>query len=318
MQLRARPRRQPASRLTHIRWIRCRQRRSALPATSCLRRARYPVTCASRRSACTSPKRTLYAGSAPASQSRRGQPVERLAWVVVHDRSSNDLYDGIVALARQEIVRWTYRPGLQGSLRLTEYDEVAELVKRDPRWREAILRRGIDIAHVRIDAWMIGNFGIAAHEGRRLFASLAYVRERPPDLPYARPIEGVVAYVDLDELKVVEVLDPEPVPVPADPGRYDPGVVGAMREDLKPIEITQPDGPSFRVHGHEIAWQRWRLRWSFNAREGLVLHTVGFEDDGEVRPIAHRLSLSEIVVPYGDPSPAPYWQGPFDAGAFGL
>jgi len=247
-----------------------------------------------------------------------GQAVERLAWVVVHDRSSNDLYDGIVALTRQEIVQWTLRPGLQGPLLLTEYDEVAELVKRDPRWREAIRRRGIDIAHVRIDAWMIGNFGIAAHAGRRLFASLAYVRERSPDLPYARPIEGVVAYVDLDELKVVEVLDPEPVPVPADPGRYDPGAVGAMREDLKPIEITQPDGPSFTVHGHEIAWQRWRLRWSFNAREGLVLHTVGFEDAGAVRPIAHRLSLSEVVVPYGDPSPAHYWQGTFDAGDFGI
>jgi primary-amine oxidase len=249
---------------------------------------------------------------------RPGQPVERLAWVVVHDRSSHDLYDGIVAVTRREIVQWTHRPGLQGPLLLAEYDEAAELVRNDPRWQEAIRRRGVDIAHVRIDAWMIGNFGIAAHDGRRLCASLAYVRERPPDLPYARPIEGVVAYVDLDELKVTEVLDPEPVPVPADPGRYDPGAVGAMREDLKPIEITQPDGPSFRVHGHEIAWGRWRFRWSFNAREGLVLHTVGFEDQGEVRPIAHRLSLSEMVVPYGDPSPAHYWQGAFDIGDFGI
>jgi primary-amine oxidase len=249
---------------------------------------------------------------------RPGQPIERQAWIVVHDRSSNDLYDGIVALTRREIVRWTHRPGLQGPLLLAEYDEAAELVKSDSRWRKAIRRRGVDITNVRIDAWMIGNFGIAAHEGRRLCASLSYVRERPPDLPYARPIEGVVAYVDLDTMRVVEVIDPEPIPVPADPGRYDPGAVGAMRDDLKPIEITQPDGPSFKVHGHEIAWQRWRLRWSFNAREGLVLHTVGFEDDGEVRPIAHRISLSEMVVPYGDPSPAHYWQGAFDLGDFGI
>jgi primary-amine oxidase len=249
---------------------------------------------------------------------RPGQPVERLAWVVVHDRSISDLYDGIVALSTREIVQWTRRPGLQGPLLLVEYDEAADLVKSDARWREAIRRRGIDIAHVRIDAWMIGNFGIEAHEGRRLCAALAYVRERPPDLPYARPIEGVVAYVDLDEMKVVEVLDPEPIPVPADPGRYDPAAVGTVRQDLKPIEITQPDGPSFEVRGHEIAWQRWRLRWSFNAREGLVLHTVGFEADGEVRPIAHRISLSEMVVPYGDPSPAHYWQGAFDVGDFGI
>jgi primary-amine oxidase len=60
------------------------------------------------------------------------------------------------------------------------------------------------------------------------------------------------------------------------------------------------------------------LRWSFNAREGLVLHTVGFDDHGDLRPIAHRISLSEMVVPYGDPSPAHYWQGAFDIGDFGI
>jgi primary-amine oxidase len=249
---------------------------------------------------------------------RPGQAVERQAWVVVHDTGKHELYDGVVSLDRREVIRWDARPGLQGPLLLEEYDAAAGLIKQDSRWQRAIRRRGIDPDQVRVDAWMIGNFGIAAHEGRRLCASLAYLREMIPDLPYARPIEGVVAYVDLDARKVIEVLDPEPVPVPADPGRYDPAAVGPLRPDLRPIEITQPEGASFEVRGNEIAWQRWRFRWSFNAREGLVLHAIGFTDGGGVRPIAHRISISEMVVPYGDPSPAHYWQGAFDVGDFGI
>src|SRR5579859_3912477 len=248
-----------------------------------------------------------------------GDAFERQAWVVVQDLSTHRLYDGVVSLDRRQMLEWNERPGMQGPLLLEEYDAAVELIKTDPRWRAAIGRRGIEDLHkVRVDAWMIGNFGIPAQDGRRLCASLAYLREKIPDLPYARPIEGVVAYVDLDARQVIEVLDPEPVPVPLDPGRYDPGAAGPLRGDLRPIEITQPEGAGFEVRGNEISWQRWRFRWSFNAREGLILHTIGFEDNGEMRPIAHRISMSEMVVPYGDPSPAHYWQGAFDVGDFGI
>ena len=250
---------------------------------------------------------------------RQGQSLERRAWVVVLDAANRTLHDGVVSLDKSQIVEWNERPGLQGPLLLDEYDAVAALVREDRRWHRAMARRGItDLDRVRTDAWMIGNFGIAAQEGRRLCATLSYLRDQPPDLPYARPIEGVVAYVDLNLMQVTEVLDPEPVPIPGESGRYDPAAVGEMRTDLREIRIEQPDGPSFTVHGHEIRWQRWRFRWSFNAREGLVLHTIGFEDGGEMRPIAHRISISEMVVPYGDPSPAHYWQGAFDVGDFGI
>ena len=250
---------------------------------------------------------------------RDGQTFERHAWVVVQDLAARMLYDGAVSLDRGEVLEWNARPGMQGPLLIEEYDAAIVLIKQDARWQDAVRRRGIeDLDTVRVDAWMIGNFGIPGHEGLRLCASLAYVRREIPDLPYARPIEGVVAYVDLDARRVIEVLDPDPVPVPGDPGRYDPDAVGPLREDLRPIEITQPEGPSFDVRGNEISWQGWRFRWSFNAREGLVLHTVGFDDHGDLRPIAHRISLSEMVVPYGDPSPAHYWQGAFDIGDFGI
>ena len=91
-----------------------------------------------------------------------------------------------------------------------------------------------------------------------------------------------------------------------------------MRDDLKPLEITQPEGPSFTVDGNLVRWQRWSLRVSMDPYEGLVLHTIGYEDGGRVRPILHRASVSEMVVPYGHTGPMHNWKNAFDAGEWGL
>lgn len=43
---------------------------------------------------------------------------------------------------------------------------------------------------------------------------------------------------------------------------------------------------------------------SFNGREGLVLSTVSYEDElegGQRRGVMYRMSLAEMVVPYGAP-----------------
>ena len=247
-----------------------------------------------------------------------GTPVERRAWIAVMDPGAGTLHDGVVHLGTGAVERWTERPGLQGPLLLDEYDRAAEVIRNDPRWVAALHRRGItDPEQVRIDAWMIGNFGDPEEQGRRLCASLAYLVEQPGDLPYARPIEGLIAYVDLASMTVTRVVEADPVPVPADPGRYDAEST-SLREGPRAIEITQPDGPSFVTAGHEIRWQNWRFRWSFNAREGLVLHQIEWDDHGTVRPIIYRAALSEMVVPYGDPDPGHFWQGAFDLGDFGI
>ena len=83
-------------------------------------------------------------------------------------------------------------------------------------------------------------------------------------------------------------------------GEYVPHLVPGLkpREDIKPLDISQPDGVSFALDGNQVAWQKWTLRVGFNHREGMVLHTVAY--DG--RPVAHRLSFAEMVVPYRDPT----------------
>ena len=67
-----------------------------------------------------------------------------------------------------------------------------------------------------------------------------------------------------------------------------------------------------------MRWQKWRLRLGFTAREGLVLHTIGYEDGGRLRPVIHRASIAELVVPYGDPRPFQGWRNAFDIGEYGI
>jgi primary-amine oxidase len=93
-------------------------------------------------------------------------------------------------------------------------------------------------------------------------------------------------------------------------GEYVPELI-ETRKDLKPIDITQPEGPSFRVTDESLVeWQKWRFRVSFNPREGAVLHDVHY--DG--RSIMYRLSFSEMTVPYGDPRPPFHRKQAFDFG----
>ncbi len=53
---------------------------------------------------------------------------------------------------------------------------------------------------------------------------------------------------------------------------------------------------------------------SLDPLEGIVLRDVAYGG----RSILRRASISEMVVPYGDPSPGHGWQNAFDVGEWGL
>ncbi len=175
-----------------------------------------------------------------------------------------------------------------------------------------------DPARVRVEPWSIGAFTASEDAGRRVVWTLLFYRERPDANPYAKPIHGLHAIVDLDDMTVVRVEDLGVVPLPPGSGAYAADRVGPRRDDLKPLEIVQPQGPSFDVRGWEVRWQCWRLRLGFTAREGLVLHTIGYEDEGRVRPVIWRASVAELFIPYADPRPYQGWRNAYDIGEFGI
>ena len=93
---------------------------------------------------------------------------------------------------------------------------------------------------------------------------------------------------------------------------------GRLRIDIMPLEITQPEGPSFEVEGYQVRWQKWSFVIGFNAREGLTLHHLRDHDEGRDRSILYRASLTEMVVPYGDPGATQRRKNAFDVGEYGM
>ncbi|WP_020502057.1 primary-amine oxidase [Sciscionella marina] len=195
-----------------------------------------------------------------------------------------------------------------------EFERVGEIVAADERWTAALARRGIEPTDLVCACPLsAGSFGIEGERGKRMLRVLGFLRHRESDHPWAHPIDGLVAYVDLIAGRVLEVIDHAVHPVPREEGNFDdPEQAGAPRTDLRPIHIEQPEGPSFAVDGDAVHWHEWDLRIGFDPREGLVLHQLGFGG----RPIVYRASVAEMVVPYGDPSPVRFWQNYFDAGEY--
>jgi primary-amine oxidase len=244
--------------------------------------------------------------------------VRRLeALVVPADRL--EAIEVVVSLSTGEVDSWDVHEGMRPALLFGESMYAIRDVAAHPDWQAALRRRGIDeSALVQIDPWPAGSFGEVHEEGRRISRCIAFLRESQTDNGYARPIEGLVAFYDGSAREVLEVVDLGVVPLPPERGSYLPDDVGPMRDDLKPLEITQPEGPSFTVDGNRIDWQRWSFRIGFDPYEGLTLHDVDYRDGDRLRRVLSRASISEMVVPYGDPGPMHGWKNAFDAGEWGL
>jgi primary-amine oxidase len=186
----------------------------------------------------------------------------------------------------------------------------------------ALARRGItDASLVLFDLWAYGDALVPPQwRDRRVGWCDVWLRDSPEANPYAHFLKGLHVIVDVNRMELLELEDDGTTALPPVMGEYVPALVPGLelRADVRPLEIRQPDGISFTVDGNELRWQRWRMRIGFNYREGLVLHQVAYEDDGHVRPIAHRLSFAEMVVPYRDPGPDHYRRTAFDIGEWGL
>ncbi|EEE57286.1 hypothetical protein OsJ_07344 [Oryza sativa Japonica Group] len=208
-----------------------------------------------------------------------------------------------------------------------EYAECEATVKSHPPFIEAMKKRGVDdMDLVMVDPWCAGYYSDADAPNRRIAKPLIFCRtesDSPMENGYARPVEGIHIVIDVQNNTVIEFEDRKfvPLPPPDHLRNYTPGETrgGVDRSDLKTLIINQPDGPSFRVNGYFVEWQKWNFRIGFTPKEGLVIHSVAYVDGNRGRrPIAHRLSFVEMVVPYGDPNEPHYRKNAFDAGEDGL
>lgn len=247
-----------------------------------------------------------------------GEKLPREAMVGLLDNSDGTAVEIVVSLSAKTVLSWEHIPGVQTMLLSEEAGECEELCKADPEFQLALARRGVqNLDLVMVEAWPAGTYW-GEHNSKRLAHGLVWVRKEAGDNGFAYPAEGLSVLIDLNAGRIVRVMDSGVVPFPPESGNYNAASVPEFRTGLKPIEITQPEGPSFSVSGHRVQWQKWDIRFGFTPREGLVLHTVGYEENGKVRPILYRASLSEMIVPYGDPTDGHFRKNAFDVGEYGI
>lgn len=241
----------------------------------------------------------------------------RKAYIAVFEGKKSLLSEMIIDLKTKKIESVHPLPGLKPPVLLEEYDRARRLILADERWRSAVRARGFqNLDDLWVDLWAPGL--IRADEmqpGQRLLRGLTYFKGKSKNF-YARPLEGLVVTVDLSQEKVVSVWNLEHPPVAS--GAQDLKSPTRLPHGLKPLEITQREGSSIEVHGQELKWNHWKMRFSMDPLQGLQLYHIRFEDEGKERSIIYRISLADMLVPYGDPSKSWSYRNAFDVGEYGL
>ena len=165
-----------------------------------------------------------------------------------------------------------------------------------------------------------GNFFTEEYQGTRLMRIPCY---QAPDGSnfYAKPIEGLFAVYDLAQKQVIRVVDTGAIAVPADPWGYTEAEVAErapLRPESNPATLSQPGGPNFTLDGGHLEWDIWRLNFRIDKRPGLVVSNIDVKDGEDWRTVIYQAMLSEVFVPYMDPSEGWYWRTYMDSGEYGF
>lgn len=240
-----------------------------------------------------------------------GQPPPRRALAICELPGRNTVVECVVDLdaARLEggpprVLSWKQMEGVQVALTMDDVMEGEEKLKENGEFRQLMGERyGItDMGQLAVDPWYSGyRYG---HPEGRVLQFLLYRRLSPNDNPYAHPLDCIVFYDQhTDKIHGMHTFGGEGGrAIPEAAGNYHRDLVQRpFRTSMKPLDIVQPEGPSFSVDGNCVTWEGWNFHVGFSWREGLILNNLEFNDQGRMRPVLYRAALAEIIVPYGDP-----------------
>ncbi|EXJ93301.1 primary-amine oxidase [Capronia coronata CBS 617.96] len=257
----------------------------------------------------------------------------RVQYDVVYDDQSHEYLESIVDLATgSEVNLKRVDTGVQQSLTLDEFKEFNEVCVESEMFKQAIKELDLDEKFdIAIDPWPYGGPDVGEITPRYT-QGLCFAKRRhenPDTNHYAFPLP-IIPVMDTNKKEIIRIdrlatggtedgleygTADKNVLEHCRPAEYVPELLDIpLRKDLKPLNVLQPDGPSFTMSDDSlIEWQKWRFRVGFTPREGAVLHDVHY--DG--RSVLYRLSLSEMTVPYGDPRPPFQRKQAFDFGDSG-
>ncbi|KAF2772625.1 hypothetical protein EJ03DRAFT_266575 [Teratosphaeria nubilosa] len=256
--------------------------------------------------------------------------IDRRSFVNYYLRNTNKFHEAVVNLSQQSV---EYNARLGPNLHAAGDGEEILTMERIALEDEAVKA---EIAKLKLpkdtiivaDPWIYGSDGIGDDE--RMYQMFLYMRDpenaaEADSNHYAFPLNiSPVVSPDSHQLIRIDYLPtgkdntvtgPKPYqPVPAN--EYLPEHQ-KLRQDLKPLNVIQPEGASFTVTqegtSNTVEWQKWTFRVGFNQREGMVLYDVRY--DG--RNLFYRLSLSDMNIPYADPRHPYHKKAAFDLGDAG-
>jgi primary-amine oxidase len=244
----------------------------------------------------------------------KGTSIPRQALAIV--RRGAETYEAVVDVSASRLVSWTSRRDIQPGWLEEEFRAMTVEVKKNAAFLEAMQKRGItDLTFISCSALPPGYFATEEQRGKRI-AHVQCSDSRGVRNTWPRGISGLTVVVDVNAKRVLRVVDEGVVPVPETRADYDPTSIGVTRQVPSPIRVDQPLGPGFRIDGHIVEWQKWRFHVRSDQRAGIVISTVTYEDGERRRPVLYQGHLSEIFVPYMDPSFAWYQRNFLDAGEF--
>lgn len=206
-----------------------------------------------------------------------------------------------VDITGRRLQSWNEVRDVQPPMMESEFRELGAVVKQDPRVRDALAKRGItDLTTVECLPLPIGYFALPEQASRRVMYG-GCSDTRGVHHSWGRSIEGLNVAVDAVEKKVLSVVDSGAVPVSSAATNFEEAPA-ITRAGTTPLLVTQPMGPGFQLSHDEVTWQNWHFRVRLDPRVGTVLNLVRFDDGVSLRSVLYEGSLSEMFVPYMDPS----------------
>jgi primary-amine oxidase len=256
------------------------------------------------------------------ASARNGQSVSRAASIVLYDWATGIASRGVVDLGRREIISWADLPPADPPSLNLVIARATEIATADPRFRAAVARRGFsEQSRLRVEPDF--SAGPSASAARKLVASDYVLRQRNGERVAAGSVfdrdASDMGSPRLATLGLWENLTRGTVDSVRDTG----AVASSDAQPASQLARTVGSDPrpnhstsSLDIHGTAIQWGRWRLRAAVDPRRGLELYDIGFLDQGRVRSILYRASISEMIAPYGDPNFGSWY--PMDEGDVGL
>jgi primary-amine oxidase len=219
-----------------------------------------------------------------------------------------------VDIAARKLSYWKEVPGVQGPFTLNEILGMSDAILADDRVKKALARRGVrDLNSVECAALPIGYLAFPEQKTNRIgSAECALIKGAYHT--WGRSIGGLEIEVDMANKKILQVHDEEVTPLPG-ASNYEE-LPEIPRPGSKPAVVTQPLGPSFQINNGEVSWQNWHFRFRLDSRVGPVLNVVSIEDGGKRRSVLYEGMLSELFVPYMDPTRGWSTRTFIDAGEF--